>query len=296
MNKNEAAIELLSGMGLTEMEARIYSHLLTESPVTGYRIAGRVDKPVANVYKSLSSLEAKGAVVVEGDKKRLYKPVPPEEFLSLLENKFSDRKNKTSGILKSLHAVHEDEKVYQIASPELLFERMRSMMRRAEATIMLDAFPAVLQKIRSDLSGVLKKGNLEVMVKVYRECRIPGARTVLDSRRSRALEDYPGEWVRMVVDGSELILGLLSRGCEAIHQAVWSASNFLSLLHHQSIVSEIILDEVNRWSKKNKEAAVAEILRDYSWEKKYDSPGYRRLMERFGNLQEGNYGVRQNDR
>ena len=56
MNKNEAAIELLSGMGLTEMEARIYSHLLTESPVTGYRIAWRVDKPVANVYKSLSSL------------------------------------------------------------------------------------------------------------------------------------------------------------------------------------------------------------------------------------------------
>ena len=166
---------------------------------------------------------------------------------------------------------------------------MRSMTKRAEVNILLDVFPGILQRIKNDLTETLKTKKLEVIVKVYAEVMIPGARIVMDSRGSHVLNDYPGEWVKMVIDSREHILGFLSKGCDAIHQAVWSASNFLSLLNHQGILSEILLDEVKKWSRGNKTEAIDAILEDYSREKKYDSPGYQDLINRFGENKETNF-------
>jgi hypothetical protein len=40
----------LMALGFTELEARIYTFLLQESPATGYRIAQAIQKPVANTW------------------------------------------------------------------------------------------------------------------------------------------------------------------------------------------------------------------------------------------------------
>ena len=51
-------------------------------------LSKELGKPVANVYKALETLEAKGAIEVDRGRKRVCRPLPVEEFLGLLEIRF----------------------------------------------------------------------------------------------------------------------------------------------------------------------------------------------------------------
>src|SRR5262244_1295461 len=83
------AIDALTRLGFTALEAEVYTWLLGEPGATGYRIAQGIGKPVANTYKALESLQKKGAILVEEDESRLCRAVPPEELLTQLERGFA---------------------------------------------------------------------------------------------------------------------------------------------------------------------------------------------------------------
>ena len=72
----ENSTEPLVALGFTGLESEIYSLLLRESAVTGYRIAKGLRKPAANVYKAIEALEAKGAVMVDQGRHRVRRGAP----------------------------------------------------------------------------------------------------------------------------------------------------------------------------------------------------------------------------
>src|SRR5215207_7262357 len=74
----------LEGLGFSRLEGAIYSFLSGHSPATGYRVAQAIGKPVANTYKGLSALAARGVVVVEDGPSRLCRAVPSAELFGQL--------------------------------------------------------------------------------------------------------------------------------------------------------------------------------------------------------------------
>src|SRR5438874_1780106 len=74
-------IRALVELGVTGLEAEVYTFLLQESPATGYRAAQALGRPVAGIYKALEALAHRGAVVVEEGTTRQYRSVPGEELL-----------------------------------------------------------------------------------------------------------------------------------------------------------------------------------------------------------------------
>lgn len=281
MNREGNGLSSLKSLGLTEMEGRIYIFLLKENPVTGYRIAQAVGKPIANIYKSIKSLEQKGAIIVEEDTKRLCRPVPISEFLCQLERRFKDRKETALEELTKLESISEDERIYQLRSADHVFERSRAMLEKAGYIVLLDVFPGLLEQFIPELQQAAARG-LEVIAKTYKPMLIPGVQLITDSRGEKVLNDYPGQWLKLVIDAKEHLLALLSRDGTFVHQGTWSSSRFLSLLHHQGIWSEIILDKIGHIIEKSASIKdIRRILKGYTIPKKKELTGYVELIERF---------------
>lgn len=270
-------------LGLTEMEASIYTFLLRENPVTGYHIANVVGKPVANIYKSIKSLEKKGAVIIEEDKKRLCRPVKLKEFMGLLERRFKSQRSAAEGELTALQSITQDDRVYQIRSVEEVLERCRTMLDDAQKIAIIDLFPDLLSELKSDIERCSGRG-VTVYVKSYKDERIANAQTIVDVRGSDVLADYPGQWLKIVTDGREHLLAFLDGDLRAVHEAVWSSSRFLSLLHLYGMFSEMLLDRIGETIEENGGIQeIKEILSFYSMNTKADIPGHRELIDKVKN-------------
>src|SRR5688572_3972866 len=139
----------LEGLGFSEQEAAVYGFLLQESPATGYRIAQAINKPVANTYKSLSSLQAKGAVVVdEGDgEARQCRAVPFDEFSAQMERALRDRCRLAAEAASRLKPARDDDGVYRLGTVEQVLGRATQMISRARVVVLASCFPEPLRGI-----------------------------------------------------------------------------------------------------------------------------------------------------
>jgi len=281
MRQEGKAIDSLISLGLTDLESRIYIFLLKENPATGYGIARAVARPVANVYKAVMSLEQKGAVIVEEDRKRLCRPVPIAEFLRQVERRFGESQKRVMEELAKLESISEDEGVYRIRSVEQVFERSRSMLARATRAITIDAFPGILNDLLPDIRRKARSG-IEIIVKAYQPVSVPHVKVVVDSRGGGVVNDYPGHWLKLIVDARESLLAFISADAAHVHQAVWSRSSFLALLLHHGILSEVMLDEIKSAAKDaDSVEPIRRILAGYVTTRKKDLPGYRALIKQF---------------
>src|SRR5262249_12589126 len=160
------AFQSLTGLGFTELEAEVYVALLQHSPVTGYRVAQSIGRPVANTYKAIESLQQKGAVLVDEGSSRLCRAVPADELLAQLERRFERRRHQAASALASVRAAPEDDRVYQLQSVEQVFERCRRMLDGCEQAAVLDIFPKPLEELREAVERAARRG-VRVAVKAY---------------------------------------------------------------------------------------------------------------------------------
>ena len=275
------AIQPLVELGLTSLEAEIYVSLLQESPVTGYRIAQALGKPAANTYKAIESLERKGAVLVDEGANRLCRAVPAAEFLGRLERAFRSRREEAVQALSRLQGAPEDDRVYQLRSPEQVFERCRTMLERAQQVAILDVFPAPLEEIRAEIERAAARG-VKVALELYAPASVEGDEMVLQPRAPAVLARWPGQWMNLVVDGQEHLLAYLTADGKEVHQAIWTSSAYLSWVYHSGAAAELILAAIQKGLEDGRSASKLREeltrLREFTAQ---EAPGYKRLRRRF---------------
>jgi len=85
VNFNKQQIEVLTDLGLNNLEAEIYLTLLKESDLTGYKIAKILGKQRSNIYKAIESLLQKGAILInEQNNSNIYSAIPITSYITLL--------------------------------------------------------------------------------------------------------------------------------------------------------------------------------------------------------------------
>jgi sugar-specific transcriptional regulator TrmB len=277
----QTAEESLVQLGLTRLEACIYTFLLRESPATGYRVAKALGKPAANVYKAMETLEGKGAIEVDRGHTKVCRPVPVAELIHLLESRFKRQRDQAFASLRRLPGPSRDTRVYQLRDRDHVFGKVRQLLENAQHDILLDVFP-ILSEIRSDIEQAVARG-LSVAMKIYTPDRLPGAEVVLEPEHERIRKRWPAQWIVMVVDGSETLIALLTQDGSRVIQAVWSGSPFLSWIHHSGLGSEIAYTALRQELEKgaDREAIIRTItkLRPYFAS---EAPGYHRLLHQLG--------------
>ena len=275
-------IDPLVALGFTHLEAEIYGLLLDEPGSTGYRLAQRLRKPAPNVYKAIESLESKGAVMVVDGKHRHCSAVPPEELLSHLERRFQASKRQAAQALAERSRPPADDRVYQLKSANAVFQKARSMLERAKDVLILDAFPKAARELLTDVESAAERG-VEVGALLYeplpgREAQ-PGFEIVVDPRGGSTMDRWPGQWLLLVVDASEMLMAFLSPDLTRVHQAIWSRSPYLVWVQHGGSASELLLAAVESALADSDLGEAKRILKRLGSLKAYGSTAYRHLRD-----------------
>ena len=277
-------IEALVSLGFTALEAEVYVVLVEHSPATAYKVAQEVGKAAANVYKAVESLQRKGAILVEETSGRLCRAVPPAELIHQLQQQFLHARTRAEQALANLHGTASDERVYQLGSREQVLARARAMLSGAEHIVLCDLFPEAVDALRLDLHAAASR-DVRICVQVYRPVDL-GERIHLftNADGERQLEAWPGgQWLNLVADAREHLLAVLRSGGEGIHQAVWSESAYLALVHHSGLSAEMTVASMRRVIEANGSSSefAAEHARTRALFSGANLPGYTALRQRF---------------
>ncbi len=238
-NNDDPVPRALQELGFSEIEALVYAFLVQGEAATGYRISHAIGKPTANTYKAIASLVQQGAVQVDDGGSRLIRAVPPDELLAGLERRAREQRETARAALARRSSSTADERVYTLRARDQVFERARAMLGRACEIVLADLFPAPLDLLAPDLERAVSRG-VRVVVKTYGRRDLPGVAEVVEPDSQRALTAWPGQQLSLVVDAEEHLLALFDPALEAVHQAVWSRSTFLSCLHHNHVAMELL--------------------------------------------------------
>src|SRR5580700_7541663 len=150
--------QALGALGYTDTESAVYCELLRGAPSTGYRLAHAIGKAPANVYQALAALSQKGAVLVEDREARTYRATPPEELLSMLQQRFEGRAAEARSSLESLYAPVADDRLYQLATVGQVYGRAEAMIERAQEVLLFDLFPPPFARLRPSLERAAARG------------------------------------------------------------------------------------------------------------------------------------------
>ena len=219
----------LSDLGFNFLESEVYIELLASEPMTAYRVAKQINKPTANVYKAIDSLSQKGAVLIEDNKNRKCRAVPPDEFISLYEKSMLLKTNNLKEQLKDIGKISYDERSYAIESVPLVFERFESMMNKCKKIAVVDIFPEPLKRVKSIIEKTIERG-VQVHIQMYEPVKIKGANVAYSDIASNALKYWKSQQLNVIIDGEEHLLALMNNNLTKVLQAKWSNNLYVSCM------------------------------------------------------------------
>jgi sugar-specific transcriptional regulator TrmB len=234
------ATDALLPLGFTDLEAAAYVFLLQSGPATGYRVAQGIDKPVANAYKSLQSLQSKGAVWLEEGGSRRFRAVPPGELLHRIQQDFGARRKRAVDALSSLARPQpRDEQIYRLSTPAQVYERCRAVLGKAKRLVLIDVFPLPLGELRDDIAACARRRGVRVAAQVYEPAEIARVDVALNFRAAAVKARWKDQWVNIAADSAEYVVALLGADGSAVRHATWSTNVFLAHTFLSGLAAEI---------------------------------------------------------
>jgi sugar-specific transcriptional regulator TrmB len=270
-------------LGLSGSEAAVYAYLVRHSPATGYKVAKAIGKPVANTYKTIASLEDKGAIVVDDSGSRLCRAIPPAEFLARLDKRYHEQRTRAAAALTKIERSRgndrddaaEDTRIYRLRSRQQVMQRARTMLGRATRCVLLDAFPDPLAELITDVDAAAARG-VDVVVKPYSDPPLKLAHLVPILVVERTIPSlWPGHHLNLVIDAKESLLALLAPTGDDVIAAIHTTGHYLAAIQHSGLQFEFMMTHVRDGIYKNVEPAkLHEIVMSYVRFSLTRMPGY----------------------
>jgi sugar-specific transcriptional regulator TrmB len=246
MKNTDMLSNMLKEIGFNDLESKIYITLLENSKSTGYKIAGQINKPVANTYKALKSLELKGAVISDrSSKTTFFETVPVEEFLNKMENEFAKTRKGIVEEVQKLNVAQETGGIFELKSVELVYEKAFNMIKSAEKMILIDCFPAPLKVIKECIEEK-SNGNVPVYLKNYCDTEIKGIKQITTKNPHLPIESLAGQWLMVLKDTEESLIAMFSKDGTELQHSVWTKDRFLSFVLFNGSIYEFNYTQVHK--------------------------------------------------
>jgi len=227
--KKQSIYKQLQDLGLNMLESEVYIELLTSEPMTAYRIAKRLNKATANVYKAIDLLAAKGAVIVEDNTRRICKAVNPEEFIGHLEKSMLKKTSSAKETLNNLGKTHYDERTYTIDSVDLVFAHFESLLQKAKHIVTIDIFPEPYKRVEKLIKQAIDRG-IRVYVESYKPIKLPGAHVAHCKVGEHATNYWKSQQMNLVVDGEAYLMSLMDNKLSTVLMAQTSNNLYMSCM------------------------------------------------------------------
>lgn len=276
-------IDKLMNFGLSRLEATAYIALLRHPGVTGYRLSHTLDKPTANVYKALKSLEHKGLVRMDKSAGiQAIHPVPVEEYLNTQEILFRTKSRELKESLKNLEGSKSEYQISRLGSFEQAVGKALQIIENAESVVVIVAFPEVLAELEE---MIRKKGaeGLEILIYTYSPYSLEGGRIFYSPRDAALWNEVPERAFDVAADGKVFMISNFRENYREVIEALYGDHIYLSLMIFNSLGKNILIQEMSQYESFSDETKkeLQSFLRDHRNLMIENLPGVRNFFRRY---------------
>ena len=215
----QTAILKLKELGFSEYEAKAYTALVNENPLTAYEISKNTGIPSSKVYEVIRKLEFKHMIqAVHGERSKIFIPVPPDEFVQNFRSSIDNNLHAVQTNLNNFRAGMNVNYTWHIKDYDALLLKSQRMIETSRESILLLTWHEEMSALFDDLNkaaqrdvkiGVIHYGKTDYkIVQLYIH---PVEDTIYANRGIRGFT--------IVADSQEAINGKL---VEKKTEAIWS--------------------------------------------------------------------------
>lgn len=239
----EELIAKLQGLGLSRNEALGYLTLLeddSELGITGYEVAARSGIPRSAVYTVLRKLETLGAAFATGTDPVCFVANDPERWVDQVRRATLTRLDEVATALHDLPTRDRPEPVWVLRRYDEVMARIDRMIRGAERSIWISAWPREVEALRPAIDAVADRPLHRVLHSPARIAEPPAGFSVwVDDVHGDVTKATWSHKTLVVVDRREALIG--GTEPDADNHAVWTPNPSLVDVATNHIILDITL-------------------------------------------------------
>ena len=150
-------ISSLEGLGVIELETKIYLALLDNGAMSPYQIAKKVDISRSSIYNALQHMVKKGMVEEVPEDTVMYLAQDPEVLIRKLEGDYKRNVNAALHGLKEYTATKYEEEYAFIHNKDIILEKAKKIIRNAKEEIFINTDIDLIELQEELLDAVARK-------------------------------------------------------------------------------------------------------------------------------------------
>jgi len=231
-------LDQLSELGFTVYEAKSYMALLKKYPASGYEIAQESGVPRSAIYDVLRKLEKGGIVTGVLDKPKKYIPIPPEQLISTLKNRFSNSVELLNSSLKAFTEQEEQQGLWNISGYDNTLDKARDMIKNSSKTLYISAWASEINHLRKYLNQAAKRG-VSITIFTFNPVKLKNMDIFSYNIEEEELEKFWDHKIVLVRDKKEVLMGGLGSGKESI--TAWTNNKAIISIALNYIILDLTL-------------------------------------------------------
>lgn len=234
----KTAISKLTQLGFSNYEARAYTALLQDNPLTAYEISKNSGIPSSKIYEVIRKLEDRNTIQsIRSQRSRLYIPVSPDEFVENYKLSVEDSLKSIRNSLKGVKVKIDTNYTWHMKDYEDIILRAKRMVNTARETALLMVWPDEAEQLMEEVTEAEQRG-LRIAVIHY------GPTTMKTGNVYRhAVEDslYAKRGCRgltLITDSKEALIAKIS---DTDAGAIWSMNDAFVIMAEDYLRHDIYL-------------------------------------------------------
>lgn len=231
----------LTQLGLSEYEAKAYTALLKENPLTAYEISKNSGIPSSKIYEVIRRLESRQIVQsIHGERSRMFIPVSPDEFIENFRTATEESLLAVKTALSDFKVGTDTSYTWHIKDYDGLILKAKRMLDTSRQMILLSIWPAEIEILSKSISDAEDRGVKVAIVhygatnvKFGQLYRHPVEDTIYAQKGSRGFT--------LVADSKEVLMGKI-KGAET--EAIWSMNEGFVIMAEDYIKHDIYVMKI----------------------------------------------------
>lgn len=226
---------IMTGLGFTSYEARAYTALVREHPLTGYELSKRSGIPGSKIYECIERLNRKRLIVPVGDNPARYVAVPPDELVKKLSRDFDISVKNLGELLKTDMADDSVDYIFNIYGYHEIIAKAAEMIDQAKTRIELSLWDREIETLSAEIRAAVERG-VPVRLLSFNSHDINGVE--VHHHRPLGESESVERWITVVADECEALTGQSSG--EETSVAAWTRNRCIVFIARKYIEHEII--------------------------------------------------------
>lgn len=242
MVDNNKVLSQLSGLGLSEYEAKAYVSLLRENPLTAYEVSKSSGVPTSKIYEVMKKLADKRIVsFIDEGKTTRYTPLDPDEFVRRQKDAMMKIFDSLSNQLPRLHHSSDVSHIWNITDYTYLVEKAQRMIADARSQLLVSLWKEEYELLEKDLHNAEQRNVKAAIVHFGRRDSGPG-QIYSHPIEDTLYQEKGGRVLVVIADSSEVLIGTVFSNM--ITEGAWSTNRGFVMLAEDYIKHDIYITKI----------------------------------------------------